>query len=549
MRHPPRGVADTLDGTNSPPGAMSSLSNLIPDPSTPFCFQCRPAAVALTTFPAFSSPGVVSVAYQLGTRIYGLIATARNTGHDEPFVYDIPSATFITVSGVTSGNTPVTQASAGAWTPPTMTLVSTKILVTHPGFPGSGTNFGWFDISTLASPAWSAGNTATNALPSVPVGVQQFGNRAYFSMSNGQVWFSDVLVPTTITNASNVLQVGDNTAPTAMAALGLITTSGGIVQGLVVFKNTTVWQVTGDVATTNLSLNNLSPAAGTLAPRSIANTPLGVLFMSNDGIRMVTLTGSVTEPLDGVTMPFRNVSIPSRVVAAYNAGVYRICVQNSQAIGAPYQDWWYDQPKGIWTGPHTFRYDVAVAYNSTFILFSNATGATRTLWQSDPWQVLTSSFTENGVQLTWTYQTAPLADLGRLTANSAIETTINVAFGSGMTSFTGTNWDAFTWGNTRWYGITTFSPTQQLSVVASDESGAVLSQAILTSSSSGTLWDSFNWGGSKWGSSISGLRPYSIPWTKPLVFTKLVILATGGSAPGLKVSNLQVLYQPLNYVP
>lgn len=527
MRWTPRGTSDTLDGTNSPSGAMGALTNLIPDPSTPFCFQCRPAVAQLTAFTGFSSPGVVAVAYQLGTRVYGLVATARNSGHDEPFVYDVPSNTFITLTGVTLANTPATQAATGAWTPPTMSLVGVKLVVTHPGFSAGSNYFGWFDLTTPSAPTWNAGNTSTNALPSIPVAVQQFNNRAYFGLSTGMVYFSDVLSATTITNASQAVQVGDNTAVTAMAALGLITTSGGIVQGLVVFKATTVWQITGDSALSTLALNNLSPAVGTLATRSVANTPEGVVFMANDGIRMVTLTGSVTDPFDSVRVPFMNTVQPSRVAGAYNAGVYRLCLQRSDLALNPYQDYWFDMTRGTWSGPHTFRYDLALGYLGTFLLANTGYTTPGILWRSDPTQNSASTFIEAGVAMTFIYKTAPIADMGRLTAYAAIESTLNVTFSN--------------------------STAQQINVQATDDSGVSLGQAVITNSaiSGGGVWGTMSWGTGKWMVSYYGLglRPYNIPWPNPLVFTKMTLTATGLSSAALKISNFQVLYQPLNYIP
>jgi hypothetical protein len=135
-----------------------------------------------------------------------------------------------------------------------MAVVSTKILVTHPGFSGTGSNFfGVIDISNPAAPAWSSANLATNALTGVPTSVANFNNRAYFSVGN-TLQFSDVLVPTTRSNASQALTVGDTTAITAQSGLPFQTTSGGVVGALVVFKQSQIWQVTGDPTTSNLAL-------------------------------------------------------------------------------------------------------------------------------------------------------------------------------------------------------------------------------------------------------------------------------------------------------
>ena len=178
----PIGLYDALDGTDVPQGACKVLTNLIPDPYTPQTWTCRPAAVNLTSFLGFASPGNVSAMVQIGNRIYGMVATARNSGRDEPFCYDLVAGAFIPVSGtVTSATTPVTQSTGVAWNPPTMTQISTFIIVTHPGFSGgSSPYFGWFDVSNPALPVWYAGNTSTNALPSPPTAIAQFYNRAYF---------------------------------------------------------------------------------------------------------------------------------------------------------------------------------------------------------------------------------------------------------------------------------------------------------------------------------------------------------------------------------
>src|SRR5712671_5897708 len=87
----PRGCSDTLDSSTSFTGAMGSLQNLIPDPSTKDLWQCRPAAIQLTNFVGFNTPTFISCQKTVGTRIYGMVSTAANVGHDEPFCYDIPS--------------------------------------------------------------------------------------------------------------------------------------------------------------------------------------------------------------------------------------------------------------------------------------------------------------------------------------------------------------------------------------------------------------------------------------------------------------------------
>src|SRR5579859_7130320 len=120
----PHGVSDAADGTNSFPGAMQALRNLIPDPSTSDVWMPRPPATLITDYETFTTPGFISAMLVIGNTLYGMIASGLHAGHDQPFVYDLLANTFTTVSGITSGNTPTSPASTGAWTPPIMAQVA-----------------------------------------------------------------------------------------------------------------------------------------------------------------------------------------------------------------------------------------------------------------------------------------------------------------------------------------------------------------------------------------------------------------------------------------
>jgi hypothetical protein len=250
----PAGLSDNLDSSNVFPGAMGQLTNLIPDPTTKNLWQCRPVSISLTTFGSFSTPGFISVSKVIGTKIYGMIASAANANHDEPFAYDLVTGTFSAITGITAANTPLSPATTGDWTPPTMDLVGTKLVVTHPGYTGAaGVYFGWFDISDLTAITWNGGNTTTNGLPSVPVAVKQFYNRAYFLVNpatgNPGAYYTDVLT-LTITSGTQILTFGDNVKLTALGALALNNQLGGIIQSLIVFKGVSnMYQITGAGAT------------------------------------------------------------------------------------------------------------------------------------------------------------------------------------------------------------------------------------------------------------------------------------------------------------
>ena len=245
-----QGLSDALDQQSAFPGACQSLANAIFDRATRGAVLSRPGVTAATLFPGFSSPGVISVQLTVGTRIYGMIGTARTATFDEPFVYDTVANTFVTLTNVLAGNVPTTQATTGAWTPPTMDVIGTKVVVTHPGFSGANF-FGWFDISVPATPSWNAGNTATNALPFKPQWVAQFFNRAYYGVNNA-VYFSDSLAATaiSITNFAGVLTLGDTTSTTGASGLAFSTSSAGILSSLVVFKANSIYQISGDITGT-----------------------------------------------------------------------------------------------------------------------------------------------------------------------------------------------------------------------------------------------------------------------------------------------------------
>lgn len=158
VRFSPAGLSDSLDETDIFDGACANLSNLIPDPTTKNLWTCRPASVLQTSFGSFTTPGFISVFKVLGSLVYGLIASGRNAGKDEPFCYNIITGAFVTVSGVTASNVPTSPTTTGDWVPPTMDLIGVDLMVTHPGFDGVTNFVGWFDTTNPAAPVWHAGN-------------------------------------------------------------------------------------------------------------------------------------------------------------------------------------------------------------------------------------------------------------------------------------------------------------------------------------------------------------------------------------------------------
>lgn len=525
----PRGVCDTIEGNLSQPGACSNLQNLIHDAGTPGCFVCRPANTKLIDFTVWSAAvpagtaGVVTIAYQVGNIIFGLIGITTGTfaGHDYPFAYDTAGAAFLAIAAVILADTPTSQATTGAWVPPQMTLTGVDLVVTHVGFPGGGgAFFGWFDITTPLVPTWNVGNTATNALPSVPIGAGSFNNRTYF-LCGSSAYYTDTLT-LTMTNSNQSLSIGDYTPLTCVAPLPVSTTSQAIIQGLIVFKLNVIYLITGDPVTMNLGAAQLSNSVGTGAPRSAVSTPRGVKFMANDGVRMVDFLGLLSEPDNDLAVPFINAGVPSRVCAAFNSDIYRICVQNNSVIGTPYQDYWYDFKYQSWSGPHNFRYDVAVPLSNDFVLASNA--LTKSMWNSFSVQShagVGNTFIENGTQLAWIYETPPMDELGNIYANVLLRATMEIAAASGGQTY------IFT---------------------AQNESGSVLGQGTIMLPAVQILWGAFTWGAALWGAAQAGLLPFTIPFTQAVVFNRVSIKGQGNSSLGVKLGSIHLAYKRLKYL-
>jgi hypothetical protein len=542
----PRGASDTLDSSTAPPGSMALLQDLIPDPSTRDLWQCRPAGTLLISFSAsgfssgfslgfggtgFIGPTFISCFKVIGTRVYGMVSTARNAGKDEPFCYDIPTALFIPISGVTNANTPTSPATAGPWNPPNLDLIGTKLIVAHPGFNGAGNGyFGIIDISNPAAPAWSSGNTTTNALVAPPQWVQNFNGRCYFLVNPAGAqpgaYMSDQLNPTVITNANQILTFGDNVPLTCAVGLPLSNQLGGILQSLMVFKSVTnIYQVTGDPALSTLAINTLNVATGTFGPNTVCSTSKGLAFIAPDGLRIINFNAVVSDPIGnpddgaGITVPFINALVPSRMCAAYNVGVYRVQVSNGTTASNPVpQQWWFDFTRKCWSGPHSQVANLMAAYAGTFLVTLTAAGAV--LFRSDPVQNSASSFVENGTQLSWVFATPMLPDTDEMSEIAMIETTLHMALVTGNV----------------------------VAIAAVDQNGSQLDQVTVTPSGAQTLWGAFKWGQALWQGSLNALFPRRMSWHYPIVFRRMGITASGQSASGIKIGRLHLRYQVLGYL-
>lgn len=293
-------LSDAVDSTNAPAGAMSSLVNLIPDSATRGVWVPRPAAVPALDFVGggFASPGFMSSLLVVGNIGYGTVATARHPGHDEPFCYDFAAGVFHTVAGITAANTPVSPPATGPWTPPIVAQVGSRVVVTHPGFPGGAIKFGWFDISgtnativgdTIAGQPFIYGNTSVLAL-------QPGLNIAGSGLPGGSGVTGILPLPPALSGPLACQFTATSTGTTTLTATSGIFLSGGYNIGLTILgpgiqPGTTVVSATDDpFKVLVLSLPTTTSGSGTFVVHGSPCTN----FASNQAFTGTATSGSYT---------------------------------------------------------------------------------------------------------------------------------------------------------------------------------------------------------------------------------------------------------------
>lgn len=413
---------------------------------------------------------------------------------------------------------------------------------------------------TPAAPLWASGNTNNGggsthqgrALASPPISVDIFNGRAYYSVpstATGNIAaldFSDPNDPLLISDNPNTQAITfqNNLNVTALSGIPYTNLQGGIVSSLIAFQGAAaIWQITGDPTTNNLALNLLLHGCGTLAPNSIDVSPLGLLFVAPDGLRQVSLQGTVTPVIgsngDGVALPFINAQTPSRMAGAWNSDTYRVAVlasvspamiwgvsQWGVAIWGPgtptTQEYWYHTKLNVWSGPHTLSSSLLSASgdDTGFLVTSTAMGAK--LLSSSPFPVPGSSYTENGNQLICVALTALLPDQGDMAMNSLLETTI---------------------------GLGASVQTMVTVSFLRDADQRTLGEISITVQGSATaVWGQFVWGAANWGAAGSRYAQYRVPWSNAIFFKQGQIGVSFGAAGGMVLGNIYMRYQRLGYM-
>ena len=110
-------------------------------------------------------------------------------------------------------------------------------------------------------------------------------------------------------------------------------------------------------------------------------------------------------------------------------------------------------------------------YSDTFVVTLQGVAA---LFQSDQIQSSSSTYVENGTQLTFTFTTAPLPDTDQMSECAMIETTTYMTLVAG----------------------------NPVTVYALDQSATILDTVMFASTGTVTVWGAFLWGGALWGGSV-----------------------------------------------
>jgi len=433
---------------------------------------------------------------------------------------------FVTITGVTSGNVPASPSTTGDWVPPTIAAIGKKLIITHPGFSGSGSNFfGVLDVTNPAAPTWTATNTTTNALPSVPTSVANYNNRAWYACGN-LLYFSDSLNPTVITNSTQAVTVGDMTNIVAQSGLPIQTTSSGVIASLAVFKSNQIWLVTGDLASSNLGLAFSSLTVGCSAPRSVVQTPIGIIFISQDAPYVLAPNGVPMELRNSsgiaadLREPFQLASYPTRMAAAYASNIYRICVQTTIQGVAQTNDYWFDLRRMRWTGPHSFVYDCASQHNNSFVLSGPATGAA--LFGSNVLdRSLSTIYNDNGAAIVSSLTSAFLTNAAPMSFKQTIESNIDLSSG----------------------GL-----ALQFAISATDDYDNQIAVASVTTPAPAAIWGQFNWGdGTLWAATKANPRNYGIDWNIPVVWDRMSLNVNATSSSDVSVGKSVIKYQVCGY--
>ena len=385
---------------------------------------------------------------------------------------------------------------------------------------GSGSGF---HVSPAAVATTVAGRIQMTV---VPTWVRQFNGRSWFGI-NPTAGAPSVIFTDTFqlgcSNTNQALSFGDNVALVAAAPLGLSSQLGGIVQALMIFKDdSNVVQITGDSSssTTPLAANTLNVEIGTVAPRSIASTPQGLVFLASDGMRLLNFGATISDPIgvagSGVIYPFITAPTPTRINAICNGLMLRISLLTSAGVWVEY---WFDLARKVWSGPHTFPSTCMDNYNGIFVLAPQAVPGT--LYTGSPIPNPADAFVENGVAMTWQLTTGVLPDNEKMSQGELVQLQIKAS---------------------------SVAAVPMMTVTATDQDGNPIQTAVYTFAvAASSYWGTMIWGSGLWASASQALAARRIDFPGPVVYNRLAISVSGSCGYNFRIGDMFGQVRVLGY--
>lgn len=584
---------------------MSQLINLVPNPSTDMQWVPRSAAISATAFAGFNTPGFISSVKVIGNLAYGTIASNRNPGNDEPFVYNIATNTFLVVGGITAANTPLSPATTGDWVPPIIDVIGSRIVMTHPGFAGAATGFffGWFDISGFTSNTITGDTHGTTAVDTLSTDVLTAG------------WN----VGMTITDLAGDLPAG--TYIKAIAANGLSLTLSAAATG----SHATTFTVAGGTATAPLwGAGNVNQNPLLAVPVSVVQFNGRAYFAVGNSIPFSD-SGNATQATDSsvtqVLTPNNGIPVtslaPLPLLSPVTGGIIQAIVafQSTAAIQlisgdpttsnllmnllkggtgtlAPLSLMPTIQGLGF-ISPEGLRFvslqgmvsePIGDAGKGVAVPFINVVNPSRTcaVYNTDTLRISVQNGAVNGqpVQDYW-FDFTRKVWFGPHTFPASIIQPYNDTFIMVANGINAQLWQSDATPsiasvyiengkNMSWDFQTSLLPDTddmamheilettvganwppQAVIVAAflDEFSSVIDSVNLAGSgAAATIWGAFTWGAAPWLGGVGVFKQRSIFWHIPIVVKQGSIQLSGNSVAGLIVGNLYIRYQELGYV-
>lgn len=586
---------------------MSVLTNLVVSPSTRGQWVPRPASISKTTFSSFSGPAQEEALLVVGNIAYGMIASGLNPGKSQPFAFNLLTNTFETITGITSANTPTSQPTSGDWTPSTMAIIGSRVIVTHPGFSGTGNFFGWLDISGFTSASLTGdthnGTKVIDNLSSNPIAA---GFAPGMTIAGTDIATGARVVSLTTTEiVVDINSTGDNMSSTLTVAGGTATspqwsagnTNGAALSAIPVAvaqfngrawyavpKGGMVFSDAGQPTQVTNATQALVPnngldvtAFGGVPYSQLIGGALQALIAFQGDAQMQQVTGdsatmnlSMNEIGVGVgclapnticntTMGLAFVAPDGLRFLGFNGEVSNPIGANGKGVNVPFLEAITPSRMCAAFNQNVLRLSVINGAETGqpvqeywFDMNLKVWGGPHTFPASliQPYQAPTGATSGHGFIMAAAGINAELWD-------SAVTPTLDSIY---MENGAAMQWQAETVllpdnldmaENAMVQTAIGFSSpgTQTMSVTFTDENANILNQVTLPATGTGgTLWGVFTWGAADWSAVSSTFVQRRIDWTEPLVFKQGKLMIGGNSIAGFALGNIYMRIQALGYL-